>query len=427
MPKTKGYDWCDIDNPPPIEEHSVAKHQVLQFYLGRYLKVMTANPRRDSVRIHLIDGFAGGGKYIHETTRVLHDGSPLIFLKTIESSEREIQATRKKTFRIHAHYYFVEKEVRFFKFLQETLTRENYKNQIGKTITLVKGTFVDVLPKLLSDIKSSSRIPRSIFLLDQYGYKDVPFQTLQLIFATLPNTAEVLLTYASDALINFMANTEKFKQILKNTGLTDVITEEVIKDFRESPQSESKEARLVIEQLLAFNILNKSGARYFTPFFITSPKSSRSYLLIHLSNHVKARDEMNKVHWELKDHFHHYGNAGLNNNMLMLGVNPKRNLGDQVLLDYCFDDNAENRTYNALLEEIPHAITSEESITFGSLLMETCNNTPANSKHYKEVLARLVEEKIITITSKDGKQQHSSPNTIKNDDIITPAKQFNLF
>ncbi|HAI68744.1 MAG TPA: hypothetical protein DCM38_04810 [Gammaproteobacteria bacterium] len=59
--------------------------------------------------------------------------------------------------------------------------------------------------------------------------------------------------------------------------------------------------------------------------------------------------------------------------------------------------------------------------------METCNNSPANSKHYKEVLARLVAEKMITITSKDGKQQHSSPNTIKNDDRIIAAKQRNLF
>jgi len=426
LPQNKGYDWCDIDNPPLIEEHSVAKHQVLQFYLERYLKVMAANPRRDSVKIHLIDGFAGGGKYRHETTGILHDGSPLIFLKTIESSEQEIQATRKKQFRIHAHYYFVEKQAKIFTFLQKTLARENYKNQIGKTITLVKGTFVDVLPKLLSDIKSSSRKPRSIFLLDQYGYTDVPFQTLQLIFATLPNTAEVLLTYAYDALINYMANTEGFKQILENAGLTDVITEKVIKNFRESPKSETKESRLVMEQLLASNILKKSGASYFTPFFITSPKSSRSYLLVHLSNHVKARDEMNKVHWELKNHFHHYGNPGLNN-MLMLGVNPKKDIGDQILLDYYFDDDAEKRTYNALLEEIPRIITLKECITFGSLLMETCNNSPANSKHYKEVLARLVAEKMITITSKDGKQQHSSPNTIKNDDRIIPAKQRNLF
>jgi three-Cys-motif partner protein len=426
LPQNKGYDWCDVDNPPLIEEHSVAKHQVLQFYLERYMKVMAANPRRDYVKIHLIDGFAGGGKYRHEKTGLLHDGSPLIFLKTIESSEKEIQATRKKPFHIDAHYYFVEKQAKFFKFLQETLVKENYKNEIDKTITLVKGTFVDVLPKLLSNIKSSSRKPRSIFLLDQYGYRDVPFQTLQLIFKTLPNTAEVLLTYAHDALINYMANTQEFKQILENCALTDVITEKVIKNFRESPKSETKESRLVIEQLLAYNIFKKSGASYFTPFFITSPKSSRSYLLLHLSNHVKARDEMNKVHWELKNHFHHYGNPGLNNNMLMLGVNPKKDIGEQILLDYCFDDDAEKRTYNALLEEIPRIITLKECITFNSLLIETCNNTPANSKHYKEILARLVAEKMITIISEDGKQ-HSTANTIKNDDRIIPAKQRNLF
>ncbi len=425
MPSKRGYDWSELDKPAIIEEHSVSKHQVLQFYLKRYLKVMSANPRRDYVKINLIDGFADDKKYRHQRTDLLHDGSPLIFLKTIETSEQEIQATRRKPFNIRANYYFVEKDAKVFKFLQETLAKEGYKHQIGKTITLINGEFVNVLPKLFSGIKSTSPKPHSIFLLDQYGYTDVPFLTLQLIFSTLPNT-EVLLTYASDSLINYMVNTKEFYQILKKAGLTEIITPEVIKNFKESPKNETKEARLAIEQSLAAYILKQSGARFFTLFFITSPKSSRSYLLIHLSNHVKARDEMNKVHWELKDHFHHYGNPGLNN-MLMLGIDPKHNIGEQVLLDYCFDDDAEKRTYDALLEEIPHIITLKESITFESLLMETCNQTPANSEHYKKILASLVAEKVIIIMSKDGKCQRFSYNTIKNDDIITPAKQFRLF
>jgi three-Cys-motif partner protein len=422
--KPKKYNWRELDNLPMIQDHSVAKHRVLEFYLERYIRVMTADPRRPLMKIHLIDGFAGGGKYVDEMTGMRHDGSPLIFLKTVERLEKEIRATRKKNFRIDAHYYFVEKETQVFKFLKELLVREGYNHQIDKNITLIKGTFVEVLAKLLSIIKSSGRSPRCIFLLDQYGYSDVPIQQLRLIFSTLPTTAEVLLTFASDTLINYMAENEPFKKVLEKSGLTDVINDDIIRSFRESPKNETKEARLAIEQLLATEILIKSRARFFTPFFITSAKSNRSYLLVHLSNHVKARDEMNKTHWELKNHFHHYGDAGLNN---MLGFDPKKDIGEQLLLDYCFDDEAEARTYDALLEDIPRLVTSPESITFGSLLMETCNNTPANSEHYKKVLARLVAEKVIQITSDDGKHQRLSSNTIKNSDIITPCRQFNLF
>jgi three-Cys-motif partner protein len=100
----KHYGWDDLNNPPEIEEHSLVKHKVLAFYLERYIRVLTQNPRQPSLKLWLIDGFAGGGKYRIINTNQLHDGSPLILLKTIDKMRLEIQANRENQFNIDAKY-----------------------------------------------------------------------------------------------------------------------------------------------------------------------------------------------------------------------------------------------------------------------------------------------------------------------------------
>ena len=121
----KHYDWTNLNNPPLIPEHSQLKHKVLTFYLERYIKVLTADPRHPKLKLWLVDGFAGGGKYMTDKG-LSHDGSPLILLKTVDKMRQEIQVTRQKQFDIDATYFFVEKEKKVFRFLKDTLLSEGY-------------------------------------------------------------------------------------------------------------------------------------------------------------------------------------------------------------------------------------------------------------------------------------------------------------
>lgn len=379
------------------------------------MQVMAANPGRPVVPINIVDGFSGGGRYRLEDTKQIVDGSPLIFLKTLDRAERAIQAERRNNFRIDAQYYFVDSDPKALGFLSESLAQDGFRSRINENIHLLCGEFETVLPGLLKDIKRGRRKPRCIFLLDQYGYTDVPLRLLRKIFSEVPN-AEVLLTFATDHLINYMADTPVYRQALKSVGLDDVFGSSVIQQHKESPK-----ARFVVEQTLHRALHLKSGARFFTPFFITSGQSRRSYWLVHLSSHAKARDEMCSVHWSLHNHFAHYGTAGLR----MLGFDPLRDDADQHCFEFLFDDDAKTRTHDALLEDLPQFISQHDRISFESLLVSTVNSTPATSAHFCDVLARLSHEKVLEICGRNGERRRS-PNTIRPDDVIFLARQLRI-
>src|SRR5229473_4753362 len=65
----------------------------------------------------------------------------------------------------------------------------------------------------------------------------------------------------------------------------------------------------------------------------------------------KARDEMALRHWAMSNHFVHHGRAGLK----MLGFDPEQNI-QQIPLGFFFDDDAETRSKNALMNELPPLI-----------------------------------------------------------------------
>lgn len=52
------YNWRN--GPADIEQHSIAKHNVLRAYLARYFETLAGYPHHDTFRLTLVDGFAGG-------------------------------------------------------------------------------------------------------------------------------------------------------------------------------------------------------------------------------------------------------------------------------------------------------------------------------------------------------------------------------
>lgn len=76
--------------------------------------------------------------------------------------------------------------------LDKVLRENGYGTQIGNTIHLQHAKFHDQADSIIDLVKRKGpRKGRSIFALDQYGYKEVPTQLIQKIFAKLPS-AEVI-------------------------------------------------------------------------------------------------------------------------------------------------------------------------------------------------------------------------------------------
>jgi hypothetical protein len=50
------YGWEPGSPPPIIQQHSIAKHEILRAYLSAYIRTLVSDPNRDEFRLVLVDG-----------------------------------------------------------------------------------------------------------------------------------------------------------------------------------------------------------------------------------------------------------------------------------------------------------------------------------------------------------------------------------
>lgn len=424
------YEWVDIQNPPEIGRHSLNKHEVLKAYLERYLNKLYARAR-ERVRCSFIDGFSGGGIYKRPDTGEIHYGSPIILMETVNDCEKKLAGVHGKDVKIDARYYFVEKEKRFSELLQQVL-REKGLNPVQAGLGgCFNSEFVAAYPKILNSIQSEGRTHKAIFVLDQYGYADVPFVTIQQLFKDLPN-AEVILTFAVDWLIDYLSikpgHVERCQSRLDSLGIGCSVEE--LLTIRDQG---GRHWRLLIQDLLSEELSRSCGANYYTRYFIqteknTGKQSHRSIWLVHMSMHEVARDEMVKVHWDIANEVSmHSGFQGIDEaGVKSLGYTTHKDakLG-QLNFDYSFDRVAEEASIGVLLSQLPDLLWKREQCTFSAMMGEIANYTPVSSRIIREVLNHLLKSRDIKVTSTEGVVRRAG-SAIKWDDIIE-KKQFSMF
>lgn len=415
----KHYNWKN--GPDVIQQHSIAKHRILQSYLAAYFKTLVSSPNQDILRLTLIDGFAGGGVYVHNDTRELVKGSPFICLNATKEANFLINKGRRKPVKLDVSYFFVEAERHAYLHLDKVLRDEGYGPEIGNTIHLRQAKFQAEADSIIEFIKRKSpRNGRSIFVLDQYGYKEVPKQLIQKIFRNLPS-AEVILTFGVDSFLNFVSDKRLSKELLDEIGVPDALQGRTIEEIKSS----ERDWRQFIQCGLYRNLVSRCGAKHYTPFFIRNKKGHGDYWLIHLSQHHRARDVMTEVHWENNNYFIHYGGAGLDM-FHMVGYDPDHdsaNIG-QSKLGFEFDDVARNASIGCLMEQIPPLIyANDEGASFGVLFASTCNESPASAEIYRIALERLVEHKVVEVVSVEGIKRRSAQQIKTSDQIIQPSQR----
>jgi three-Cys-motif partner protein len=418
----KQYNWKN--GPDLIQQHSVAKHRILQAYLAAYFKTLVSSPNQEVMRLTLVDGFAGGGLYIHGDTNELVKGSPFIFLEATREAEYLINKDRHKKVDLQVDYFFAEPDRHAHQHLDKVLREAGYGDRIGNSVFLRHAKFQDEADAIIEFIKKKSpRNGRSIFSLDQYGYKDVPTDLIRKIFANLPS-AEVILTFGVDSFLNFAGDAKLTQKLLDGIGLPGVLQGRTIDEIKAS----ERDWRLFIQSALYRSLVENCGARHYTPFFIRNRSGHGDYWLIHLSQHHRARDVMTEVHWANNNYFIHYGGAGLDM-FHMVGYDPVHDAEHrgQSALGFEFDDVARKSSIFALNEHIPRRVyANDEGISFGELFATTCNNSPASAEIYRESIGKLLDEKAIEVVAADGTKRRSA-SQIKGSDQIVPPSQRTLF
>jgi three-Cys-motif partner protein len=360
------HEWQIGKALPLIRPHSLAKHRVLRQYLERYVSVLTKNVRQDKFTVTLIDGFSGGGRYLDSRTKEERPGSPLIMLEAMRDAAREAQQRRSKPFHLDAQYLFVEKDQEALGHLRRVLAESEHRDLLDDRIQLIQGEFAACAQQIITSVQQRGGAERAVFFLDQFGYRDVPLSTIQNILATLGN-AEVILTFATDFLIDYLSENEQTQRILESVGIhIPPNTIETIKQERDW--------RRTVQFALHREIPEKTGAKFYTPFFIRSADSHRDFWLIHLSGHFRARDVMVGLHWQESTSFAHYGRSGLR----MLGYDQQHDAdwGSQRMLPgFFFDQTARASSQQDLLEQLPEKIFRfKDGVAFTNLFSELAND-----------------------------------------------------
>ena len=387
---SRHYDWRLGEQLPLLGEHSVAKHEIFEQYVGIYIERLTRTPSQTMLNLTVVDGFSGGGLYRLGSAEV--DGSPLRLLTTVEAADAALKAARSKGFAVRADFFFVDENPQHIAFLNDLLVKRGYGSRLHQDIFVRCASFEEACPDILAHIQKKGTAHRALFFLDQYGWSDVRLATIRTILGTLKNP-EILLTFAVDALIDFLSDKTEETQALLNVELAR-------EDVRELMSLKSGDGwRYLIQNGLYRHVQARTGSRFYTPFFIHSVDAHRSYWLLHLSNHRQARDEMGKLHWRLNNRFQHHGGAGFH----ALGFDPSCD------------------------EQLPRMIHGAnrdgEGLAVETLFAGNCNETPVTSDILGRQLVLLRDEGELLIKGEDGSLKPRAKTVGWGDRLILPRER----
>ena len=385
------FEWHPNDPPPEIESSSRAKLAVLRSYLSAYCDRLNVNPSREEFKLDMVDGFAGGGTFRDGTDTI--SGTPLIMLEETEAANERLNQQRTKRLRFDCKYYFVDKEREHTDCLRRVLTERGYQLD-GGDIVVHTNRFQDVVGRIIDEVsRRQPRAGRAVFFLDQTGFAQVELAIIAQIFRELP-AAEVILTFAADALSNHLAATPA---IIKAASPLE-LTESKIHDLIQYRNGDG--GRALIQRTLRDHIRSLTGAVFDTPFFIRPRQSRRALWFLHLSRHQTARDVMIQRHWELSNTFEHYGTGDFK----MLGWDSLRDT--ETLPLFRFGEAEKREIERQLLNSLPrelYALAAESPVSVEVIRHMLANRTAARFSDLDQVILQLSRENEIEILTPAGK------------------------
>ncbi|MYN63597.1 MAG: three-Cys-motif partner protein TcmP [Acidobacteria bacterium] len=281
--------------------------------------------------------------------------------------------------------------------LQAALNERGYADP--ERVILRNSRFEDEADAIITAIQSRQpRAGRAIFLLDQTGFARVELGLVARILREL-RAAEVILTFAADALVNHLSTAPANVKAVSPLQLTRPRIQDLIR------LKDGAGGRALVQRTLRDHIRNTTGATYDTPFFIRPRQSRRALWFLHLSRHPTARDVMIQRHWDISGTFEHYGSGGFD----MLGWDALRST--DTLRLFRFEELEAEEMRVQLLDSLPrelHALVVEEPVTVQTVRHVLANRTAARFSDLDDTVIELARAKEIDILNADGKPRSRS-------------------
>lgn len=421
--KTK-YSW-QIGSPlPTLDRHSEVKHKIVQDYIRRYIQTVMLPAHIPKLQLSLIDGFSGGGCYASEDGTRIVNGSPLLMMEAVKEARTLLNLDRRVPREINVDYTFIDIMPDTTKYLDYWLKAKLDERLIEASdfarVRICNGDFLDELPKIIQSIKQKRMGQRSIFVLDQYNYDDLPLSKISEILTSLDGS-EVILTFNVGSLITFISDRAQNRRPLERLGIDQYVPWDKIRQLK----AENKQSwRQILQRHIAHGIRTESGAKFMTLFFVKPWGANPwDYWLIHLSNRYRAHEVMKTLHWEHATEFGHELEPGV----FVMGYNTNKDESYTGQSTFTFDDNSKIACIEGIREHFGQAIYSLDGpIRLGDLFQNCVSNSTAAEAHLMEATRQLHSTKDIVIVSKDGARRRNNMR-YSLDDVIESARQHKFF
>lgn len=416
------YTWVWGSPPPLLKRHSEVKHALLRNYLIDYFLTLVSLPQQDRIQLTIVDGFCGGGLYLNEDGHEV-PGSPLVILEAIREAEIlvNVRQERRKPILIDVELICVDASEQSLDYLERLLRERGYGAALASgNVCIVKGEFADHCGAAIQRCHDRSpRSGRALFVLDQYGYSDVPMHCLRDIFAKLKH-AEVILTFYIDALIKYL-NERNLAAFEKATGISASVRASEIDEIKQSPRW-----RVHLQSSLYRDLTDQCSAQFYTPFFVRPERGHGDFWLLHLSQHWKARDVMASTHWQHHNHFAHYGDAGFH--MFSTGYISKIDDEHKLQAGFDFSEVAAAVSKETMLEQVPEMLfNGAEGMTFEQFFLKLINTTPATREMVEATLLELHQGGEIVVVDESGGRSKARVSLKSNHVLRLPSQRSFLF
>ena len=404
----KNYDW---EGGAALDEHTKKKHSILRKYFRQYLITRCQLPQQEKFRLAIVDGFSGAGLY-----KCGCYGSPLIFVKTLIDTVKEINLSRinqgMRPIQVSCLFLLNDDKNSVISQLKENiaplLVEASENSEFLQIQTeFFNNLFENVYPEIKKRLKSA-KCRNVFFNLDQCGYSHVTTNIIRDIIDSWVS-AEVLLTFMIDSMLTYLSPQKK----VGGVPLEKKVKQKIDAILSDSENLLGKKEWLGEAEKIAYDHL-KSCATYVSPFSINNPTGWR-YWLMHFASSYRARQVYNNILHQEETSQAHYGRSGLN----MLSYNP---LNEGQL--YLFDADSRESAKEALYDDIPRFIAeSGDALVMHDFYAAAYSETPAHSDDIHEMIIENPDMEVIT----ESGGQRRQPNTIKASDTLKLKSQTSMY
>ena len=265
-----------------IEEHTLAKHELLRKYLNAWFPILTA--QGFNKRVIFFDGFAGPGIY-----KGGQPGSPIVAMQTLVEHKHFSRLDQ-------ADFVFIfveEREDRFVSLEEEV--HKFWSSRGGQPENIHIYPFNSKFADVAADIVQATQgvLAPTLAFIDPFGWSDIPMSIVRDLLSS--DKCEVLFTFM-DYSIRRHAQDERpgiRQHFLDLFGMNE-------EGYERATLSSSQSSEGFWPDLYMKQLRSKAGFTHTSRFAVKEVGTNRTvYHLVHGTRHIRGLQVMKDATWAL--------------------------------------------------------------------------------------------------------------------------------